>query len=62
MKDIRYWRGKVKIELLEHHNKKAIIKSLEFGMIGNKREGFKMTFPGEHNITLIRHCWRKKSL
>ena len=59
MNDIRYYRGKVKINLLGLYGKKAMIESLEFGILGPK-DLQKFTYPGEKNITLIRHCWRKK--
>ena len=58
--DIRFLRGGVKCHIIAKHGKKALIRYLESGQVGNKREGFKTVRPGYQDVTLIRHCWRRK--
>lgn len=61
--EIRYYRGKIKCQLILMAGKvkKALIKYLEFGIVGPK-DLQKMVVPDMTDITLSRHCWRKKSI
>ena len=57
--DIRYYRGIIKCELMEKFGRKAQIRYRQPGFVGPKGLR-KFVSPGEIDITLIRHCWRKK--
>jgi len=59
--NFRYYKGKIKIKLISKISplKTIMVESLEFGKIGQKNVGYKITYPGEKNICRIRDCWRK---
>lgn len=58
-KDIRYYRGLVKMEIVKIMEKKALVKYLESGIVGFK-DLKKFVLPGDVDITFIRHCWRNR--
>lgn len=60
MINIRYFRGRHKIEVLEVHRNKAMIKHLEHGYTGNKKIGYKKIKPGDIDIVPTRLCWKNK--
>ena len=57
--EIRYYRGRHKIKILEKAGRKALVEHLERGFVGPKNI-IKYVFPSDEDIVLIRHCWRKK--
>ena len=59
MTDIRYYRGKVKMQIIKIAGKKAIVKYLEPGIVGPKAMR-KFVLTGDVDTTLIRHCWRNR--
>jgi len=44
------------MEILEHKGKKALVRHLETGRVGNNSEGYKWVESGDTDIVLIRHC------
>ena len=59
---VRYYKGKVRIEIISPLTplKTVMVKSLDFGIMGQNNIGFKATYPNDLNICRIRDCWRKK--
>ena len=59
---LRYYKGKTKIEIISKLSplKTVMVRSLEFGKMGQNNIGFKTTYPNELNICRIRDCWRHK--
>lgn len=59
-KNVRYYKGKIKCEILHKSKKKALIRYLQGGKVGNKREGYKQVACFDKDIVPIRMCWRYK--
>ena len=57
--EIRYYRGKVKCNLMVRAHRKAIIQYLENGIVGPKWSQKEVT-PKDMDIVLIRHCYRER--
>jgi len=63
---IRFYKGKIKIEMILIGKPNSLVKSLKFGIMGQKTlckqkvNMFKSTYPGELNICRTRDCWYKK--
>lgn len=63
---IRYYKGKIKIEMILIGKPNSLVKSLESGIMGQKTlcgkivNMFKQTYPNELNICRTRDCWFKK--
>ena len=59
-KNTRYYMGRHLILLIKIAKKKALIRHLQQGYVGNKQEGYKIVYEGEYDICLIRHCRYKQ--
>lgn len=58
----RYYMGRIKLKKLTKTDLmgKALYKSQEPGMMGNKKIGHKRTFEGQLNVIPCRICWRNR--
>lgn len=60
---VRYYKGKIPIEMILIGKPNSLVKSLGFGTMGQKTlckkivNMFKQTYPGELNICRTRDCW-----
>jgi len=52
--------GRHKVRLCLMGRKKALICHLEFGRVGNKKEGYKIVGVGGFDVVLIRHCYKER--
>ena len=60
MIDIRYYKGELKVKILNKAYRKAIIEYLEPGLVGNQKIGYKRVNKGHRDIVPIRMCWRNR--
>ena len=60
MSEIRYYRGEIPCEIIKKGKKKALIKYLVPGWVGNEKEGHKFVDYFDEDIVPIRMCWRKE--
>ena len=63
---MRYYKGRIPIEMIIIGKPNSLVKSLESGIMGQKTlckkivNMFKQTYPGELNICRTRDCWYNK--
>ena len=60
IKNIRYYIGKYKIGTIEKIKNKSYVIFLEFGIIGNKKIGYRGINRGEKIFLYTRSCYKNR--